>query len=489
MLKFVSYRLQLKMILVVALALLIPTALIGTYSIAITTAALLRTAEEKNLQFIKLQSAAALRFLAEGERDVLFLSQSPAMRRYVGTLAGTADSSTQALLSTQVKLFLTDNQQYLSVRILDISGQELFGVDSRAGNTVDSATAPLESQADQPYFSETLRLAGMVYISDIELNTSRKQIETPYLPVIRFSLPLYAEGGGIAGVIALKAHAQPILRPTSTISPDSPFYIIDDGGNYLAHPDATRLYGKILKSGANFAKDRPLDDVVIRSSAEGTVFSTQDRPDLLQAFSTVAPPNRDDVHWTFIYEEKQSNVLSQINNARLVIIGLAGLALLIALGLAWLITRNIVLPVQQLARVSVSISRGEWDVVIPSVKSGDEIGKLAVAFERMSKELRTLYANLEMRVIARTSELETVAKVSAAAAAILDLDNLLQTASDLTRMNFGLSKVQVYLLDQAEQNLRLAGDSGDNTNPCEMRSIALESSDAVIAQSGRSRRE
>src|SRR5207245_6767385 len=37
-------------------------------------------------------------------------------------------------------------------------------------------------------------------------------------------------------------------------------------------------------------------------------------------------------------------------------------------------------------------------------------------------------------------------------------------------------------------NLRLAGDSGDNANPCEMRSIALESSDAVVAQAGRSRR-
>ena len=53
MFKFVSQRLQLKMILVVVLALLIPTALIGVYSIGITTAELLRTAEEENLQFVK----------------------------------------------------------------------------------------------------------------------------------------------------------------------------------------------------------------------------------------------------------------------------------------------------------------------------------------------------------------------------------------------------------------------------------------------------
>jgi methyl-accepting chemotaxis protein len=141
--------------------------------------------------------------------------------------------------------------------------------------------------------------------------------------------------------------------------------------------------------------------VVIRSAKQGTFFSAQDSPDVLQSYITVDLPNRDDVHWTFVFEEKQSRVLSEINNARMVIIGLASLALVVALGLAWLITRNIVLPVQQLARVSAAISRGEWDVAIPSVRSGDEISRLAVAFDRMSKELRALYADLEMRVVAR----------------------------------------------------------------------------------------
>ncbi len=476
------------MILVIALALLIPTALIGVYSIGITTAELLRTAEEKNLQFVKSQSAAALRFLAEGERDVLFLSQSPATRRYVGTLAGTADASTQVLLSSQLKLFLKDSPAYLSVRILDISGQEVFGVDSRGGNVVDTARVQLEAQADQTYFIETLRLAGQVYISDLELDAIHRQIQTPYVPVIRFSLPLYAEGGGIAGIIVLKAIAQPMLASASAETADSNFYIIDDYGNYLVSPDPGKLYGNILKTGITFTQDRPEDSVMIRAASEGTVFSSPDHPDLLQSFNTLDIPNRDHAHWTVIFEEKQSKVLSEINNVRLVIIGLASLALLIALSIAWLITRNIVLPVQQLAQVSVSISRGEWDVAIPSVRSGDEIGKLANAFERMSKELRTLYDSLEMRVIARTSELETVAKVSAAAAAILDLDMLLQTASELTRASFELIGVQVYLLDDSGQYLQLVSESGAITSGTRLNLIALESAESVVAQAGRARR-
>jgi Tfp pilus assembly protein PilX len=179
MIKFVLQRLQLKMILVVMLALLIPTALIGLYSISITTAEVLRTAEERNLEVVKSQSAAALRLLAEGERDVLFLSQSPAMRRYVGTLAGTADASTQVLLSSQIRSFLKDTPNYMSLRILDISGQEVFGVDHRDGNVVNTARVQLENQANQSYFIETLRLAGQVYVSDMN-SVPAPAIETPY---------------------------------------------------------------------------------------------------------------------------------------------------------------------------------------------------------------------------------------------------------------------------------------------------------------------
>src|ERR1041384_335993 len=131
--KFISQRLQLKMILVVVLALLIPTTVIGTYSISVTTDQVLRTAEEKDLQFVKTQAAAALRFLTEGERDTLFLSQSPATRRFVGTLVGIDDSNTEVLLASQLKLFLKAAPDYISVRILDISGKEVFGMDNRSG--------------------------------------------------------------------------------------------------------------------------------------------------------------------------------------------------------------------------------------------------------------------------------------------------------------------------------------------------------------------
>ncbi len=499
MLKFIAQRLQLKILLVVILALLIPTAFIGIYSISITTEQVIKTAQEKDSRFVKSEAAAALEFLAEGERDVLFLSQSPAMRRFVGTLdsngSGNISGDSAAIkeiLSSQLKLFMSSSSTYTSVRVLDTTGHEVLGVNDNGGVLTDVADTDLISQAVQDYFIEAIRLAGPVYISDVELSTTNKKIDKPYNPIIRFSLPLYAEEGGIAGVIALTARALPLLQATAPLSAtvNATSYIVDDQGNYLSHPDAAKTFGDLLKTDANFNDDQPHDALLISTQTEGEIFSSTDRPDALQAFVSVAIPNRDNRHWTFVYEEQLSQLLGDINNARLVILVLAVIALLIALAIAWLITRNIVRPVQQLATVSSAISRGDWDVAIPVVKSGDEIGRLAAAFDRMSKELRALYMNLEMRVMARTSELETVAKVSAAAAAILDLDQLLTTVSELTKANFNLYHVNIYLLDGSDAHLVLAAGSGTIGQAllAQDHRIALKAEKSVVAEAGRTGR-
>ncbi len=80
----------------------------------------------------------------------------------------------------------------------------------------------------------------------------------------------------------------------------------------------------------------------------------------------------------------------------------------------------------------------------------------------------------------RARELETVAKVSAAAATLLSVDELLHTVATLTMTNFNLYHVQVYLLDILGEMLVLAPNGDD--------SIALNNVERVVAQAGRLRR-
>jgi signal transduction histidine kinase len=76
----------------------------------------------------------------------------------------------------------------------------------------------------------------------------------------------------------------------------------------------------------------------------------------------------------------------------------------------------------------------------------------------------------------RARELETVAKVSAAAATLLSVDELLQTVAALTMTNFNLYHVQFYLLDAPGNSLVLA-PNGD-------ASVDLNDEERVVAQAG-----
>lgn len=121
---------------------------------------------------------------------------------------------------------------------------------------------------------------------------------------------------------------------------------------------------------------------------------------------------------------------------------------------------------------------------VPLEASGAEIGHLAVAGqEEISQEALNLAAEIAARASThieslrlleeteygrqqldkRAAELETVAKVSTAAAAIRDPESLLRSVVDLTNYSFKLYHTSVYLLEETEegkQKLNLVAASG-----------------------------
>jgi signal transduction histidine kinase len=89
------------------------------------------------------------------------------------------------------------------------------------------------------------------------------------------------------------------------------------------------------------------------------------------------------------------------------VMALAGLLILIAgtLG-AWLISRQITAPLQDLALAAKDISAGDYSHRV-EVRGEDELGVLANAFNEMTHEIEESRREVEGRVSARTRELET----------------------------------------------------------------------------------
>ena len=87
------------------------------------------------------------------------------------------------------------------------------------------------------------------------------------------------------------------------------------------------------------------------------------------------------------------------------------------------------------------------------------VAQIAVAVENARTFERL--GNSQSELLRRAAEMETVAVVSAAAASVLDTDDLLQAVSDLTKDNFGLYHAHIYLLDETGENLVLAAGAGE----------------------------
>ena len=88
--------------------------------------------------------------------------------------------------------------------------------------------------------------------------------------------------------------------------------------------------------------------------------------------------------------------------------GLLPIVALVALGaslLLFLLVRGLLRPLRTIHRAVSRLAEGQWPEAIP-VKSRDEVGALAHAFNRMADDLRQTYATIEDKVHQRTQELE-----------------------------------------------------------------------------------
>ena len=223
-------------------------------------------------------------------------------------------------------------------------------------------------------------------------------------------MPLRTDTGSVRGILVLKALLAPILQDKFFQDKSTQTYLIDNDGSYIYQPDSSKLYDRILKNGIILEKDQPNDLQLLYASEQGTLLASQDKPGSLQAFAHITLQGQTDVRWLLVHEGAISSILAEVNNAQLVIAVIAATALIVAVIVAVLFTSNIVRPVRQLAQVANTVSQGNWDMPVPQMKTGDEIGHLASAFEHMLRELRMLYSDLENRVKARTAELETANK-------------------------------------------------------------------------------
>ncbi|MFN6481342.1 MULTISPECIES: ATP-binding protein [unclassified Nostoc] len=139
--------------------------------------------------------------------DLMVISKQNELERILDGVDGQ-----QQALSQEFLLFSGYKKLYDQIRFLDRSGKEVVRVNFKQGEPAIVPEEKLQVQAKRYWFNDTLRLnQGQVFVSPLDLNIERGQVEQPVKPMIRFGTPVFDRSGQKRGIVVLNYFGAKLL--------------------------------------------------------------------------------------------------------------------------------------------------------------------------------------------------------------------------------------------------------------------------------------
>jgi PAS domain S-box-containing protein len=314
-----------------------------------------------------------------------------------GVDKGIALDEWRARLARRFAAELAGKPGYGQFRLIGVAdgGREIIRVD-RSGPNDEIRIVPdaeLQRKGDRSYFLDAIRLsADEIGISPIELNQEHSAVEMPHVPVIRAAASIPEKDGKPFGIIIINIDLRSAfarIRAAAARTGDR-IYLTNERGDYLLHPDPSKefafAFGRSSRLQDDFPQLNPASAVppapaIVRDRA-GSVFGAAMVSVRLAQGPWVA----------MVAMVPYSQILAASRSVRAATVLAGTVAVLLAIGLAILLTRSLVKPIAQMTRAVEAFGRGE-PMQMPTSETG-EIGLLANAFQRMGADVREKTAAL-----------------------------------------------------------------------------------------------
>jgi GAF domain-containing protein/HAMP domain-containing protein len=440
----------------------------------------LTNAAEQSLSAAASQTANSLdAFIVTNLNDISTAAQLPDFAEYL------ALSPSERLTNTDINqihiadilrsLARKDQLHPVSYALLDSQGQDIVDTSDINIGTDESA---------QDYFKETSQTV-LPYVSPVEFSPKTQG------GIVHFSSSVRDAAGTPIGVLLARYPAsilQDIIRQNASLVQNSnaanaPQFkvfgvLFDENHMRLGHSAAPELIFKTVVPldpnrmaqltaagrSPNLATDQlstnlPELEQNLTNAVQQPLFTSQE-------FNTGNEVNQTAVAqvkslpWLVAFFQPRNEFLKPADDQTQNLVKLAlGIFLLVSV-MAVFVARQLSNPIKHLTDVAEKVSAGDLSAQA-QVKSSDELGKLASAFNSTTAQLRNLIGSLEERVAARTQQLRASAEVSRAIAATLDPEKVLSQIANLISERFKFYYVAVFLLDDSGENAVLRQATGE----------------------------
>ncbi len=216
--------------------------------------------------------------------DLMFLVESEAVSQVLES--GTA--TTRRHLAGAFAYLAAHRQRYDQLRLLDASGMEIVRVNFNGGDVRVVPDEQLQDKSGRYYFDDAYRLQpGQIFVSRLDLNVERGQVERPLKPMLRVATPVSDHNGQKRGVVLLNYLGAELIAQFQEMMRDSgatPMFLNREG-YWLSGPDPAQEWGFMFGNDRTFAKDYPAEWSAILAQEVGHIASDNG----LFSFATIRP--------------------------------------------------------------------------------------------------------------------------------------------------------------------------------------------------------
>ncbi len=390
---------------------------------------------ERELEVQAFETQAAFLHISNkinyARRELLQLVDMPAIKGLIrasenGGVDPKDNSTTQILENRLEQIFMSlvkTNSKIQNIRFIRVAyeGRKIIG-----GYIYDDKFRPIQKEnlhtEGNSTFARKTFLAPQysVVMSDLSLNRENGEIQVPPQTVLRIATPVYGPKSNLSGIIVINILMTEVFEAISKRFPkDRQFFVANHNGNYLFHPDVSKVYSSNLKKGSRIQDEfENMKPFLKNVHKPNTSFRTSTNTEQLVYLSKYNLDSTTPDHFFITAAISPLSTLGidneKIRNETFLV---ALIIAIIGAIFAFLSAQLIIRPLRHLTRAASKLERGAHVNVLnwPKEQSG-EVGELTRSFIAMANTLDARQTHLEEK------ERRIAAIMDAAPSTIITID-------------------------------------------------------------------